>query len=59
MGGEAESTTKQEHEDRSKLQLHLYIDTVDPPSLKLPTVDPLNTVGRTFLLECEVDGMIH
>ena len=32
---------------------------IEPERLQLPTVDPLEIIGRTFLLEREVDGTVH
>jgi len=34
-------------------------DFVDPSELKLPTVDPMDLIGRTFLLDRETDGTVH
>ena len=32
---------------------------MDPSFLKLPTVEPLVVIGRTFLMECEVNGSVY
>eukprot|EP00957_Ditylum_brightwellii_P060917 4623962-Ditylum_brightwellii.AAC.1 len=42
-----------------KVEISSYAEVVDPLFLKLPTVDPLVIIGRTFLMTCEVDGSAH
>jgi hypothetical protein len=34
-------------------------ELIGPESLKLPSVDPMDLIGKTFLLERDVDGTIH
>ncbi len=39
--------------------LSSFAEVVDPTQLRLPTLDPLDLIGRTFLRERDVDGTIH
>ena len=59
-GGEAETSTAKERQKRSeKVEISSYAEAVDPSFIKLPTVDPLAVIGRTFLMAREVDGSVH
>ena len=41
------------------MEISSYAEVVDPSFIKLPTVDPLAVIGRTFLMAREVDGSVH
>eukprot|EP00957_Ditylum_brightwellii_P209654 15362667-Ditylum_brightwellii.AAC.1 len=59
-GGEADTSTAKERQKRSKkLEISSYVEVVDLLFLKLPTVDPLAVIGKTFLMAHEVDGSVH
>lgn len=34
-------------------------DVIDPTVLKLLTIDPIDIIGKTFLMEREIDGSLH
>jgi hypothetical protein len=59
-GEEAETSTAKERQKRSKkVEISSYAEVVEPSFLKLPTVDPLAVIERTFLMAHEVDGSVH
>jgi hypothetical protein len=43
----------------SKLELTSEAEVVQLSERNLPTVDPIEIIGRTFLLDREVDGTVH
>eukprot|EP00957_Ditylum_brightwellii_P116354 8875410-Ditylum_brightwellii.AAC.1 len=42
-----------------KVEIFSYAEVVDPSFLKLPTMDPLAVIGRTFIMAHKVDGSVH
>ena len=40
------------------LQLNSYADTIELTRLKLPTVDAIDVIGKTFLRKRETDGTL-
>eukprot|EP00957_Ditylum_brightwellii_P119265 9098732-Ditylum_brightwellii.AAC.1 len=59
-GGEAEKSTVKERQKRiENFEISSYAEVVDPSNFKLPTVDPLAVIGRTFLMSRDVDGSVH
>ena len=69
-GGETDTSAKTEtvtEKDKENengkcddtLILQSYADVIDPPDLKLPTIDPIDIIGKTFLLPSDADGETH
>lgn len=39
--------------------LSSFAEVIDPTQLRLPTINPILLIGRTFLRERELDGTVH
>ena len=60
VGGEISDVSDQTNiQADDSLQLISYADTIEPTRLKLPTVDAIDVIGKTFLREREADGTLH
>jgi hypothetical protein len=59
LDGEDSLPSSKKQAEEVEQVVYAYSDHIDPASIRMATVDPNEILGKTFLLEREVDGSVH